>query len=61
MAPLTSRQGADRLGVNIQKFHRLVAANDVEPVVVGTGLRGAKFWNPADIDALALTLDGTAA
>jgi hypothetical protein len=60
METLTSREGADRLQVNVQKFHRLVAVYQVEPVIAGPGLRGAKFWRPADIDRIAAALDAEA-
>jgi hypothetical protein len=61
MEALTSREGAERLGVNVQKFHRLVAVYQVEPVIAVPGLRGAKFWQPADIDRIALALEGEVA
>lgn len=52
MEVLTSRKAADRLGVNIQKFHRLAAKHGLSPVMEAPGKRGAKFWNPRDIDRL---------
>lgn len=60
---LTSRKAAERLGVNVQKFLRIAAANHVSPVLEAPGLRGAKFWNPRDIERLAdeLTNGGAAA
>jgi hypothetical protein len=62
MEQLASRQAADRLGVNIQKFHRLVAVYQVEPVLAVPGIRGAKFWRAVDIDRIAAALeDGDAA
>lgn len=53
METLTSSEAAARLGVNIQKFHRLVAAHKLVPVLKAPGLRGAKFWRAADIERLA--------
>jgi hypothetical protein len=53
METLTSRQAADRLGVNVQKFHRLIVGTGIIPVVKAPGLRGAKFWAVDDIEALA--------
>jgi hypothetical protein len=50
---LTSRKAADRLGVNVQKFHRLVARHNIKPVGEVPGIRGAKFWHALDIDRLA--------
>lgn len=52
METLTSRQAAERLGVNVQKFHRLVAAKDIQPALRAPGKRGAAFWDPADIERL---------
>jgi hypothetical protein len=53
---LTTVQAAERLGVNVQKFHRLAAAANINPVIEAPGLRGAKFWCPRDVDKLARTL-----
>ena len=53
---LTSAEAAQILGVNPQKFHRLVAARQISPVIEGPGLRGPKFWNPRDIERLAAQL-----
>jgi hypothetical protein len=51
---LTSKNAAARLGLNnVQKFHRLVAANNVKPVASVDGVRGAKVWSRFDIDKLA--------
>ena len=53
MSSLTSRQAADHLGVNVSKFHRIVAATEwLTPVLEIPGIRGAKFWNPDDIERL---------
>lgn len=53
METLTSSEAAARLGVNVQKFHRLVAEAGVSPVIEAPGLRGAKFWRPRDVERLA--------
>lgn len=53
MESLTSADAAQRLGVNAQRFHRLVARYKVNPVIEAPGLRGAKFWNPKDIERIA--------
>ncbi len=58
---ILSAEAAERLGVNIQKFFRLVAAHDIQPTIEAPGLRGAKFWNPEDIDRLAKQIDQAAA
>lgn len=60
MDSLTSRKAADRLGVSVQKFHRTVTKHKVNPVFELDGIRGAKFWNPRDIDRLADTLQAEA-
>lgn len=60
MESLTSIEAASLLGVNVQKFHRLTAANGVSPILEAPGLRGAKFWHPLDIDALRRRLDAEA-
>lgn len=57
MESLTSAQAAERLGVNAQRFHRLVARHKVAPVIEAPGLRGAKFWNPKDIERIAAELE----
>ena len=50
---LTTSEAADRLGVNVQKFHRLAAAHSIEPHLRAPGKRGACFWRPADVERLA--------
>ncbi len=57
MESLTTREAAALLDVNVQKLHRLAAAHDIAPIMEAPGLRGAKFWNPRDIDRLAHQLD----
>lgn len=56
METLLSSEAAARLGVNVQKFHRLVAQHDIAPAFEAPGLRGAKFWLPRDVDLLAAKL-----
>ena len=56
METLTSLKASERVGVNVQKFHRLAAQHNVFPILKAPGLRGAKFWNPADIDRLVSDL-----
>jgi len=56
MQSLSSREAADRLGVTVQKFHRLTRTFNLAAVAAVPGIRGAKFWNAADIEALAATL-----
>ena len=49
----TTQQAAGDLDVNIWKFFRLAAKHDVLPTFEAPGKRGAKFWNPRDIDRIA--------
>ena len=53
METLTTQAAAERLGVSVPKFHHLVSKHNVGHAMQAPGLRGAKFWNPADIDRLA--------
>lgn len=53
METLSTAEAAERLGVNVQKFFRLVEDARIKPVLEAPGLRGAKFWRPRDIDRLA--------
>jgi hypothetical protein len=52
METLTTAQAAEQVGVNVQKFFRLAARHGVLPVFEAPGKRGAKFWNPRDLDRL---------
>jgi hypothetical protein len=52
MDSLTSKGAAERLGVTVRQFHYLVERHGVKPVRELPGLRGAKFWDPSDIDAM---------
>lgn len=56
MDTITSAEAANVLGVNPQKFHRLVATHGIAPALEAPGLRGAKFWLRRDIDRLAAAL-----
>ena len=49
---LTTQEAAAAAGVNVQKFHRLAAAHQIRPAIEAPGLRGAKFWHRADVEAL---------
>jgi hypothetical protein len=51
---LPTRAAARRVGVNVQKFHRLAALYDVKPRLSGDGLTGAKFWHPDDVALITL-------
>lgn len=53
MDTLNSTDAANRLGVNPQRFHRLVAHYEITPVLEAPGIRGVKFWNTTDIERIA--------
>lgn len=46
---ITSRNAAERLGISVPYFHRLVDAKGLTPAV---NVPGGKLWNRADIEAL---------
>lgn len=46
---MTSKEAADKLGVSVQTWHRLVARHHLTPVMELPGLRGAKFWASSDV------------
>ena len=50
---LPTAEAAAQLGINVQKFFRLAAKHDVLPTFEAPGKRGAKFWNPRDIERIA--------
>lgn len=53
MAALITKDAAAAAGVNVQKFHRLAAKYGIVPALEAPGLRGAKFWHPADVARIA--------
>lgn len=53
METLTTAEAAAQLNVNVQKFFRLAAKHDVLPTFEAPGKRGAKFWNPRDVERIA--------
>jgi hypothetical protein len=59
METVLSREAAERVGVNVQKFHRLAALHKIYPAFEAPGKRGAKFWNVRDIDRLTDELDAS--
>jgi excisionase family DNA binding protein len=50
---LTTAQAAARLGVSVPTLNRWVRHGRIKPAIEGPGLRGARFFDPSDIDALA--------
>ena len=53
---LTSQQAAERLGRSVSSLHRYVELGRLVPAIAAPGIRGAKFFRPADVDALGATL-----
>lgn len=49
---LTTKEVADALGVSHQTIARWVDTGRLTPTLRGPGLRGAMFFNPADVAAL---------
>jgi hypothetical protein len=41
----------------VARFLRLAERHGIEPIMSGPGIRGAKFWSPADIARLREILD----
>lgn len=50
---LTSRQAAERLGVSVATLTRWVRAGKITPASQVPHYRGALFFDPADVKALA--------
>ena len=57
---LTTKQVAERLGVNVRRVHTLVGQGRLVPVSRLDGPRGALFFSPDAVDALALELGAVA-
>jgi excisionase family DNA binding protein len=49
---ITTAEAAERLGINVAKFHRLVAKHHIHPAFKLSGIRGAMLWDPHVIEAL---------
>lgn len=49
---IPSNTAAKRLGVSAPTFHKLASEHGLQPVLVGEGSRGVRFWAVADIDRL---------
>lgn len=50
---LTTTQAAERLQVSVPTLNRWVRQGRIAPAVQAPGVRGARLYDPADIDALA--------
>ena len=57
MELLSSGEAAEQLGVNIQRFHRLVDRHGINPVLRAKPPTGVMFWLASDIDRLADELE----
>lgn len=53
---MTTAEVAARLGVHVRTIARWVNAGRLTPAVEGTGLRGARFFRPEDVERLAADL-----
>lgn len=51
-ALLTTREAATELGITVRRFHWLVVKHELTPERELPGIRGAKFWNPSDVERL---------
>lgn len=56
MEPMSSREAADRLGVRVQQWHRLVVRYNLTPERKIPGIRGAKFWHAYDVERVRLAI-----
>lgn len=50
MTSITSRDAAERLGVSVQTWHRLVTKYAITPERSLPGIRGAKYWRLSDVN-----------
>jgi hypothetical protein len=53
MEVLPTAKAAALLGVNVQRFHRLVAKYGITPTLKAEGQTGAMFWRRSDVERLA--------
>jgi hypothetical protein len=49
---ITTAEAAQQLGVDVAKFHRLVAKHRIDPARKLPGIRGAMLWDASAIEAL---------
>lgn len=57
---MTSQAVADRLGVDVRTVNRWANAGRLVPTIVVPGYRGARLFDPADVEAFAAREDGAA-
>lgn len=50
---LTTTQAAERVGVSVPTINRWARQGRITPAFQAPGVRGARLYDPADIDALA--------
>jgi DNA-binding transcriptional MerR regulator len=50
--PITSRQAAEVAGTTVTTINRWVASGRLTPVIEVPGYRGARLFDPADVEAL---------
>ena len=51
--PIRTKEAADLLGeTSVKQFLRVMDREGILPAVQVPGIRGAKFWNRADLDRL---------
>jgi hypothetical protein len=53
---LSTAKAAERLGMNVQKFHRLAARYGITPALKAEGQTGAMFWLDSDVERLRAEL-----
>jgi hypothetical protein len=49
---ITTAEAAEQLGIDVAKFHRLVAKHRIDPARKLPGIRGAMLWDAFAIEAL---------
>ena len=52
MEVLATAKAAEQLGVNVQRFHRLVAKYGIKPILRAEGQTGAMFWLASDVEQI---------
>jgi hypothetical protein len=49
---ITTAEAAEQLGIDVAKFHRLVAKHNMDPLRKLPGVRGAMLWDTDTINTL---------
>lgn len=50
---MSTREAAELLGVSRTTIRHMIERGDLAPVLQGPGIRGAQFFDRADVEALA--------